>query len=164
MYRLEITSRIKTDDVHQLIGMTLDEAFPQYYFKGTHSTINFKHGTHEIVINSSDEAHVNRLEKLLRKNIDRLNLNEKLFITESSIPASGGRFNCYIAVKNGLSREECKQVVKIVKNVNNRYRPEMRNSSVFVMCSTKDEANSLHSHILNASLDFPVTGNIIKPK
>lgn len=157
MSTIEITSSVELNDIQKAIKLTLDEVYSQYFFKGTHSSVTFDHVGREIVINSTGEEHVKRISGILKKSISRLDIDRNLFSFEESTPASGGRFCRFVTIKEGLNRDESKQLIQYIKQLSKNAKPRSQNGTISIEGLSENEARDLTRNLSQSVRDIPFT-------
>ncbi|MFC1477336.1 DUF520 family protein [candidate division KSB1 bacterium] len=164
MFRILCASIVNIDTVQDIIKSALDEVYQDYYFKGTHSTIQFDFGAHEIIIRSAGDAQVERIERILRKTIGKFRIDNLLFETQELVPAAGGRSKMYINVRNGLSREEAGSLSQRLKGYKASLRPRFLDGSLSVRVNAKEDADEIVNILHNTPPGFPCQISIEQTK
>ncbi len=155
MYILHIISEVNLDLIYESVRTALDEVYSQYSFKGTHSSINYYPKKNEIIIQSSGQAKLTEIGKILKKSLTKKGVDQAFLTFEPPAPATGGRLNQFISIKNGLTREESKALIHHIKGFYPELKPRYFEGELEINSESEESIEEACRQLKQTNFSFP---------
>ncbi|MCB1165035.1 MAG: YajQ family cyclic di-GMP-binding protein [Leptospiraceae bacterium] len=154
-YSFDVACKVDQQELNNAIDQTLKEVNNRFDFKGV--TVNIKSEKESLALESSDEMHMKQLIDVLQGKMVKRDLNLKAFDFGEFDTNVSGQVKCKVAVQNGLTQEQCKQINKIIKDTKLKVQSRVQGDAVRVTGKSKDDLQAVMQSLRGADLDYAVT-------
>ena len=108
----------------------------------------------EITLHADDEFRAGAVKDLLETKAVRRGLSLKVFDWGKLEPAAGGTVRQRVGLHRGLTAEQAKEIVRMVREGFPKVKPVIQGDAVRVFGKSKDELQGVITHL--RGLDYPV--------
>ena len=137
MPSFDVVSQIDQHEVDNACNQARKEIAQRYDFKGTESSIE---KTDEgIVVRSNSEGRVDAARDVLESKMVRRQVSLKSLDAQPSQQAGGSMWRQLIKLKEGVSKEKAKEIVKAIKDSKIKVQAAIQGDSVRVSGKKRDD-------------------------
>lgn len=137
MPAFDVVSKLDMQEVDNAVNQTKKELATRYDFRGTDSGI--EQTPEGIVIRSSDKEHVAAAYKVLMEKMVKRNVSLKALEPKEPEPAAKNTMRQLIVLKQGISTEKGKELVKLIKDAKLKVQAQIQEEQVRVTGKNKDD-------------------------
>lgn len=155
-YSFDIVSEIDWQEIDNAVNQARKEILQRYDFKGSKSTIEYSQKDKTITILGDDDyklkAVIDMLQnKFVKRNIPLLSMKYK-----APEQAHDGMIRQGIEVLQGISKDNAKLIVKIIKDAKMKVQAAIQDEQVRVSGKSKDDLQEAMALVKGAGLEFAV--------
>ena len=152
MPSFDIVSKVDKQEVDNAFQQTKKELAQRYDFKGTNTDV--ERNEDGIVLRSSTEDRIKAAyEVLIERGIKR-KISPKVFDPGKVEPAGGGTFRQLVKLKEGISTEKGREIVKIIKDKKLKVQAQIMDDQVRVSGKSRDDLQATIQLLKGADLDI----------
>lgn len=148
----DIVSKTDMQEVVNAVHQTQKEIETRFDFKGSKSRLDLQ--GEEIVVVGDDEYKLDSVIDVLKSKLIKRGVGLKSLEYGKVEPATQGTVRQTIKVKQGISQEIAKQIVKDVKELKIKVQPSIQGDQVRVVGKEKDELQAVIKFLKER--DYPV--------
>ncbi len=136
----DITSGVDLQEVDNAVNQANKELAQRYDFKGSHAAIDFKRGENAIELLADDNFKMDAVWDILQTRMVRRGVPVKNLDASPIAPTSGGLVRRTITLKQGISSDTARAIVKFLKDQKlKRVQGAIQGDQVRVSSPSKDE-------------------------
>ena len=155
-YSFDIVSEIDWQEIDNAINQARKEILQRYDFKGSKSSIEYSQKDKTITIMGDDDYKTKAVIDMLQNKFVKRNIPLKALKYKAQEQASGGMIRQLIEVQQGISKDNAKLIVKIIKDSKMKVQAAIQDEQVRVSSRDKDTLQEAIALVKGASLDFAV--------
>jgi uncharacterized protein YajQ (UPF0234 family) len=152
----DIVSEINWQEIDNSINQTRKEIQQRYDFKGTKCAIEMNQKDKNITILGDDDYKVRSVLDIFQTKCVKRSVPLKAFKYKQPEPASGGTLRQVVDVQQGISMDNARLIVKMIKGTKLKVQAAIQDEQVRVSSKSKDDLQKIIEMIRNAELDFAV--------
>ena len=137
MPSFDVVSKLDLQEVDNAVNQTKKELATRYDFRGTESSVD--QTPEGIVIRSSDKEHLQAAYKVLMERMVKRNVSLKALDPQEPEPAAKNTLRQLILLKQGISTEKGKELVKLIKDAKLKVQGQIQDEQVRVTGKNKDD-------------------------
>lgn len=154
-HSFDIVSEIDFQEVDNAVNQAIKEIQQRYDLKDSHTEIELNKKDKYISINTKDDYSLKASIDIIQSKFIKRNISLKTMKLEEIEPASGGRVRQQITLQNGISKENAKHVVKLIKDSKIKVNAQIMDEQVRVTAPKLDDLQAVITLIKNSDLTFP---------
>ncbi len=154
MPSFDIVCETDMQEMDNAVNQARKEIATRYDFKGSRSSIELQDGV--ITIIGDDDAKVHAVAEILRARMARRNLDPKCLDYGPIEDASGGTRRQAIRIKQGVSQELAKQIVKRIKQEKMKVQAAIQGDQVRVSGKKRDDLQAVIALVRGMDADRPL--------
>jgi uncharacterized protein YajQ (UPF0234 family) len=151
-YSFDVVSKFDRQELKNAVDQTGREIATRYDLKNSGTQI--EQTDHELVITTESEMALNAVRDILESKLVRRNLSLKILDYQSVEQASGGRVRQVVKLREGISDDLAKQIVKRIRDEFKKVTPQIQGDTVRVQAKNKDDLQAVIQVLKQA--DLPV--------
>lgn len=155
-YSFDIVSEINWQEIDNAVNQARKEILQRYDFKGSKSSIEYSEKDKTITIMGDDDYKAKAVVDMLQNKFVKRGIPLKAMKYKAPEQASGGMVRQVIEVMQGISKDNAKLIVKIIKDSKIKVQAAIQDEQVRVSGRDKDNLQEAIALVKNASLDFAV--------
>lgn len=155
-YSFDIVSEIDWQEIDNAVNQARKEILQRYDFKGSKSTIEYSQKDKSITIMGDDDYKAKAVIDMLQNKFVKRNIPLKSMKYKPQEQASGGMIRQDIEVMQGISKDNAKLIVKIIKDSKIKVQAAIQDEQVRVSGRDKDLLQEAIALVKGAELDFAV--------
>jgi uncharacterized protein YajQ (UPF0234 family) len=152
----DIVSEIDFQEVDNAFNQAIKEIQQRYDLKDAKSDLELNKKDKFININSKDDYSVKACIDILQTKLIKRGLSIKVMKIGDIESASGARSKVKIDLQSGISKENAKAVVKLIKESKLKVNASIMDEQVRVQGAKKDDLQEVIKLVREAELEFPV--------
>jgi len=156
MPSFDIASKVDLQTLDNAVNVVKSEIRTRYYFKGSHIQIDLDKKTLTLQLEVESDMQLRQAEDILISKSMRQGLDPNCFDLSKDFYASGKYIRKEIPVRNGLSREDAKKIVKLIKDSGLKVQPAVMDDIIRVTGKKIDDLQEVIALCRNASLGIPL--------
>ncbi|MCU7495185.1 MAG: YajQ family cyclic di-GMP-binding protein [Ignavibacteria bacterium] len=154
-HSFDVVSEIDFQEVDNAINQAEKEIQQRYDIKDSNTTLELNKKDKYIQINSKDDYSLKASVDILQSKFIKRGISLKAMKLGEVEPASGGRVKQKIDLQSGISKENAKLIVKMIKDSKVKVNAQIMDEQVRVTGPKLDDLQSVIAMVKNADLDFP---------
>lgn len=155
-FSFDIVSEINWQEVDNAVNQARKEIQQRYDFKGSKSSIDYSQKDKSITIMGDDDYKTKAVIDILQNKFVKRSIPLKAMKYKAPEQASGGMIRQHIDVQQGISKDNAKLIVKIIKDAKYKVQAAIQDEQVRVSGRDKDELQKTIALVKGAELDFAV--------
>ena len=155
-YSFDIVSEINWQEIDNAVNQARKEILQRYDFKGSKSSIEYSQKDKSITIMGDDDYKTKAVIDMLQNKFVKRSIPLKALKYKAQEQASGGMIRQVIDVQQGISKDNAKLIVKIIKDSKIKVQAAIQDEQVRVSGRDKDALQDAIAKVKGASLDFAV--------
>ena len=148
----EVDLQLVDDAVNQ-VGREISQRFD---FRGSRAEINFKRQEKKIYLVADDDYKLRALHQLLGQKLAKRNVDIRCLTYGKEETGSHGVLKQNATLKDGLSKEEAKQISKLLKDTRMKIQTQVQDNQLRVSGKKIDDLQTAIKLVEDAKLAFPV--------
>jgi uncharacterized protein YajQ (UPF0234 family) len=154
-HSFDIVSEIDFQEVDNAVNQAIKEIQQRYDLKDSHTEIELNKKDKYISINTKDDYSLKASVDIIQSKFIKRNISLKTMKLEEIEPASGGRVRQQITLQNGISKENAKHVVKLIKDSKIKVNAQIMDEQIRVTAPKLDDLQAVINLVKSADLTFP---------
>lgn len=154
-HSFDVVSEIDFQEVDNAINQAEKEIQQRYDIKDSNTTLELNKKDKYIQINSKDDYSLKASVDILQSKFIKRGISLKAMKLGEVEPASGGRVKQKIDLQSGISKENAKLIVKMIKDSKAKVNAQIMDEQVRVTGPKLDDLQSVIAMIKSADLNFP---------
>ena len=155
-YSFDIVSEIDWQEVDNAINQTRKEILSRYDFKGSKSTIEYSQKDKTITILADNDYKSKAIVDMMQNKFVKRSIPLKSLKYKPQEEAGGNMVRQVVEVLQGISKDNAKLIVKIIKDSKIKVQAAIQDEQVRVSSRDKDLLQQTIQLVKNADLDFAV--------
>jgi len=155
-YSFDTVSEINWQEIDNAINQARKEILQRYDFKGSKSSIDYSQKDKTITIMGDDDYKTKAVIDMLQNKFVKRSIPLKAMKYKPQEQASGGMIRQVIEVMQGISKDNARLIVKIIKDSKIKVQAAIQDEQVRVSGRDKDALQEVIALVKNADLDFAV--------
>lgn len=154
-HSFDIVSEIDLQEVDNAVNQTLKEVHQRYDLKESNTTIELNKKDKLLTINTKDDYSLKQSIDILQTKFIRRGISIKALKLNEPEQAAGGRLKQIINLQSGISKDNAKKIVKMIKDSKLKVNAQIQDEQVRVSGPKIDDLQAVIKMIKEADLDFP---------
>ena len=134
----DIVSKIEIPEVQNAIHQAVKEIAQRFDLKNSNSSIELTEKDTEILVESTDEYTIKSVCEVLEQKLVKRQVPLKGLDYQTVQPAAGSRVRQQIKLRQGISTEKCKEIVKAIKDSKIKVTASIQGDYVRVASKSRD--------------------------
>ena len=156
MPSFDIVSKVDGQALDNAVNVTTKEITNRFDFKGSHVIIDLDKKEFLLRIETEDEMKMRQLLDVLISRSHKQGIAPEAFDLSKEGHQSGKYWKKEIKVRNGLSQEDAKKVVKAIKDAGLKVQPAINDDLVRVTGKKIDDLQAVIQLCKTAGFPFPL--------
>lgn len=152
----DIVSKVKMEEVHNAVNQTLKEMSQRFDFKGSKSTLELNQKESTITIVADDDMKLRNIIEILKLRLAKREVSPKALSYGKAEATFSGTVTQVVTVQSGLSSEQCKEIVKIIKELKLKVQASIQEAQVRVAGAKKDDLQTVIQTLRERDLPFHI--------
>ena len=150
----DIVSKIDLQEVDNAVSQTMKEIRTRYDFKGSISQVAREDRT--LTIHADDRFRLRSVLEILNQRLAKRAVSLKAIRFGEPKEASGGTVTQTAELQQGISSDQAREIVKLIKGLKAKAQPTIMGDQLRVKAKSKDELQAVIAHLREQSLDFDI--------
>jgi uncharacterized protein YajQ (UPF0234 family) len=140
MQSFDVTSGVDLQEVDNAVNQARKEIGQRYDFKGKKAEIEFDRKAGKLTLVAQDEFYLDQMWNVLRERMVGRKVPIKNLSRGKVEPASGGTVRQEVLLKQGISQDTCRAIVKLIKDKKlKKVQAAIQGDAVRVSSPSRDE-------------------------
>ena len=154
-HSFDVVSEIDFQEVDNAINQAEKEIQQRYDIKDSNTTLELNKKDKYLLINSKDDYSLKASVDIIQSKFIKRGISLKSMKFGEVEPASGGRVKQKIELQSGISKENAKLIIKLIKDSKLKVNAQIMDEQVRVTAPKLDDLQSVIAMIKSADLSFP---------
>lgn len=150
-YSFDVVSEVDLQEVDNAVNQAMKEISQRYDFKNSISKITLKKAEKEIELVADDESKLAAVVDVLKGKFVKRGISPKALDFQKLEPAFGGSVNQKVKIVSGMPMEDCKDIVKRVKDSKLKVQASIVDEKVRISGKAKDDLQEAMQLLRTAS-------------
>ena len=146
----DIVSKVDMSEVDNAINQTEKEISQRFDLKGTNSTVERKGD--DLEVSADDDFKLRNVVDILQTKLTKRNVSLKAFEYGKVEHSLGGRVKQVIKIKQGIGKDESKQITTLIKDSKIKVQASIQGDSVRVTGKNRDDLQAVIQALRAADL------------
>ncbi len=155
-HSFDIVSEINFQEADNAINQAIKEIQQRYDLKDSKTEILLNKKEKQIILNTKDEYSRKQTIDIIQTKFIKRGISIKALKLEEPEPAANGRIKQVINLQSGISKENAKQLTKMIKETKLKVSSQIQDEQVRVTASKIDDLQAIIKLVKEADLSFPV--------
>ncbi len=156
MASFDISSKVDLQTLDNAVNVAVKEITNRYDFKGTHTEINLDKKSFVLKVEVETDMQLKQVEDILITKSMRQGLDPNAFDLSKESSANGKYLRKEIPVRNGLSKDDAKKIVKLIKDSNLKVQAAIMDDIIRVTGKKIDDLQDVIALCRGANLGLPL--------
>ncbi|MEO1023798.1 MAG: YajQ family cyclic di-GMP-binding protein, partial [Bacteroidota bacterium] len=143
MPSLDIVNEINAQEVDNAVNNTVKEISTRYDFRGLHTEVTFHKKENRVHLVAAESMKLKAVQEMLIKNFVKRGIDSKVLEFGTEEGTSQGYLKMDVMLKEGISREIAKKIVKEIKDTKLKVQPQIQDDQVRVTGKKIDDLHFL---------------------
>jgi hypothetical protein len=140
----DVTSGVDLQEVDNAVNQAKKEIAQRYDFKGQKAEIEYDRKAAKLTLSASDEYYLNAMWQVLRERMITRKVPVKNLHRGKLEPAAGGSVRQEVELKQGISTDTCRAIVKLIKEQKwRKVQSQIQGDAVRVSSPSRDELQAV---------------------
>ena len=157
MPSFDVVCETDLQEMDNAVNQVRKEITTRYDFKGSQSSIELNKEENAITVVGDDDYKLNTVTEILRGKLVKRNLDPKCLEYGDADDASGGTRRQVIAIKQGVSTELAKDIVKRIKQEKMKVQAAIQGEQVRVTGKKRDDLQAVMALVRGMDADRPLS-------
>lgn len=155
LHSFDIVSEIDLQEADNAVNQAIKEISQRYDLKDSNTSIELNKKEKLIAINTKDDYSLKASYDILQTKFIRRGISVKALKPKEAEQAAGGRIKQTINLQSGISKDNCKLITKLIKDMKLKVNAQIQDEQVRVQGAKIDDLQAVIKMIKEADLDFP---------
>ena len=155
---MDIESDVNWNEFENAANQASKEASTRYDFKGTVAKVEYNKTEKFVKLTAENELKLSALESILREKLAKRGVDSRCLKAEKMETASHKEVRQKFTITAGLSKDDARDVVKKIKEFDQKMQASIQDTKVKVVGKSRDELQDcikhLREHVKNVALQF----------
>jgi|TARA_B100000508_G_C11213950_1_gene159013 hypothetical protein len=156
MPSFDIVNEINAQEVDNAINNTLKEISTRYDFRGLHSEVVYHKKENRIHLVAAESMKMKAMHEMLIRNFVKRGIDSKVLDFGTEEGTSQGHVKMDVALKEGISREIAKKIVKEIKDMKMKVQSQIQDDQVRVTGKKIDDLQAAIAHLKSKDMGIPL--------
>ena len=156
MPSLDVVSTVDMQALDNAINNVKREISSRFDFKNVKSEITLDRKDKSIHIVSGDDGNVKAITEMLIGQCSRLKVDPKCLEFKKIEPTSHSTAKIDIQIKNGIPRETCQKIVKLIKDLKIKVQPAIQDNQVRITGKKIDDLQEIMRLLKEQDYNIPL--------
>ena len=152
----DVTSGVDLQEVDNAINQANKEIGQRYDFKGQKTQLDYDRKAGTLTLAASDEFYLNAMWQVIRERMVSRKVPVKNLERGKVEPASGGTVRQVVKLKQGISQDQAKPLIKQIKDKGFKVQAQIQGDAIRVTGKDKDELQKVITFVKALDLPMPV--------
>ena len=152
----DIVSEVNLQEVDNALNQARKEIIQRYDFKDSKTVIDFNQKEKQITLRSIDEFHLKSTVDIVQSKLVKRGVSLKALRYGAMEPAANSTMRQVITLIVGISKDDARLVVKMIKDSKIRVQAQIMEDQVRVSGKDKDDLQAVIRILRDTDLKFPV--------
>jgi hypothetical protein len=154
VHHFDIVSQINLQEVTNAVQQAVKEIHTRYDFKGSQSSVELMKD--EIVIVSDDDFRMKAVLEILENKLIKRGVSLKALKRGKQEEAAGGLVRLRLTLQNGLSQEQAKRIVALIKETKWKVQAAIQGDQIRVSAKNIDDLQSVIRLVKEKDFEFAI--------
>lgn len=156
MPSFDIVSKVDLQTLDNAVNVAQKEIDNRYDFKGSHVQIELDKKNMVVNIEVENDMQLKQVEDIVITKAMRQGLDAASFDRSKESGVSGKHLKKSLPLKNGISREDAKKIVKLIKDSKAKVTPAIQDDTVRVTGKKIDDLQSVIQLCKSSNIGIPL--------
>ncbi|MCC5926343.1 MAG: YajQ family cyclic di-GMP-binding protein [Bacteroidetes bacterium] len=156
MPSLDVVNEVDLQEVDNAINNTIKEIQTRYDFRDSKTEVEFNKKNKVISVVTEDNMKVKAVKEMLTANFVKRNLSHKSIDFQEPEGTSHGGLKFNVLLKEGISRENAKTIIKLIKDTKLKVQASIHDDKVRVTGKKIDDLQAVMTMLRKENLEIPV--------
>ncbi|OGR80036.1 MAG: YajQ family cyclic di-GMP-binding protein [Elusimicrobia bacterium RIFCSPLOWO2_02_FULL_39_32] len=141
-FSFDVVSKVDLQEVENAMNQAAKEISTRFDFRGSVSRIEFDKKETSLMLYSDDEGKLKSVVDILQNKMVKRNVSLRSLSFQSVEPSEKGTVKQSVKIKQGITTEKAKEIVKAIKDSKLKITPSIQAEQVRIASKSKDELQS----------------------
>jgi cyclic-di-GMP-binding protein len=153
-YSFDVISKVDLQEVLNAINQATREVSQRYDLKNSKTTIELNQADNNIVVASDSEFSLKSTVDILETRMVKRSVPLKALSFGKVEDASAGTVRQKIDIQSGITKDKCKEIVKVIKAAKLKVQATIQDEQVRITSAKKDDLQEVQQLLKESPLDI----------
>lgn len=153
-HSFDIISKVDLQEIDNAIQQAKKELDVRFDLKDSNSLIELNKGDNTVKLQSADSYKLKAIGEIFRQKLTKRNISLKACVFEEPKIIGQGRAEQVAKLQQGLSQEQSKQIVKVIKDAKTKVQVQINGDKVKVTSKKIDDLQEAIQLLRTQNFDF----------
>jgi cyclic-di-GMP-binding protein len=156
MPSFDITSELDWVEINNVVDQVTKELNTRFDFKGSDSKIELNQKDKLFTINTDDDFKLSQVMDIITAKSSKRGVDTRIFDAQDSEKVSGNKVKQIVKLKEGISQEVAKKIVKAVKDSKMKVQASIQADTVRITGGKRDDLQEAIALVKKEITEIPV--------
>jgi cyclic-di-GMP-binding protein len=156
MPSFDITSELDWVEINNVVDQVTKELNTRFDFKGSDSKIELNQKDKLFTINTDDDFKLSQVMDIITAKSSKRGVDTRIFDAQDSEKVSGNKVKQIVKLKEGISQELGKKIVKLIKDSKMKVQTSIQADTVRITGGKRDELQEAIALVKKEITEIPV--------
>jgi cyclic-di-GMP-binding protein len=156
MPSFDITSELDWVEINNVVDQVTKELNTRFDFKGSDSKIELNQKDKLFTINTDDDFKLSQVMDIITAKSSKRGVDTRIFDAQDSEKVSGNKVKQIVKLKEGISQEVAKKIVKAVKDSKMKVQASIQADTVRITGAKRDDLQEAIALVKKEITEIPV--------
>jgi len=156
MPSVDVVSRVDLQAIDNAINNVKRDVLTRYDFRGVKTEITLDRKANSLHVRSGDEMKIKAIREMLIDQCVRQKIDPKCMEFKEIEPTSQGTAKTNIGIKEGIPKETCQKMVKLIKGLKMKVQASIQDDQVRLSGKKIDDLQKIMAMLKEQEYDIPL--------
>jgi cyclic-di-GMP-binding protein len=156
MPSFDITSELDWVEINNVVDQVTKELNTRFDFKGSDSKIELNQKDKLFTINTDDDFKLSQVMDIITAKSSKRGVDTRIFDAQDSEKVSGNKIKQIVKLKEGISQDVAKKIVKAVKDSKMKVQASIQADTVRITGAKRDDLQEAIALVKKEITEIPV--------
>lgn len=156
MPSFDITSELDWVEINNVVDQVTKELNTRFDFKGSDSKIELNQKDKLFTINTDDDFKLSQVMDIITAKSSKRGVDTRIFDAQDSEKVSGNKVKQIVKLKEGISQDVAKKIVKAVKDSKMKVQASIQADTVRITGAKRDDLQEAIALVKKEITEIPV--------
>jgi cyclic-di-GMP-binding protein len=156
MPSFDITSELDWVEINNVVDQVTKELNTRFDFKGSDSKIELNQKDKLFTINTDDDFKLSQVMDIITSKSSKRGVDTRIYDAQDSEKVSGNKVKQIVKLKEGISQEVAKKIVKAVKDSKMKVQASIQADTVRITGAKRDDLQEAIALVKKEITEIPV--------
>ena len=155
-HSFDIVSKVNLQEVRNAIAQSQKEIGTRFDFRGTSASLLFEESPPMLKVSADHQAQLKSVTEVVEGKLAKRGVSLKAFVWKAPEQLPGGGIKQQASLQQGLSSEQAREIVKVVKDLGLKIQPRIDGDAVRISGKQIDDLQAVIQTVKGRDFGVPI--------